>query len=122
LAFKEILFVKRSSGKVFPIVVVAAGLVVLLVAGFWALNTSKPSSTATPTTNQADIPFPEIPRIRLPDAKAAYDIKNAVFVDVRGEPFYSQGHIPGAISIPLADIPTRLGELNKTDWIIPYCT
>ncbi len=112
----------RSARNIFPIVFMAAGLIVFLAAGFWLLKSNKASPSVTPTTNQADIPFPEIPRVRLPDAKAAFDIKNAVFLDVRGEPFYSQGHIPGALSIPLADISNQLSELNKNDWIIPYCT
>lgn len=112
----------RSASSILPIVIIAAGLVVLLGVGLWLLNPLKLLPAATPTTNQADIPFPEIPRVRLADAKAAYDIKNAVFLDVRGDPFFAQGHIPGALSIPLADISNRLSELNKTDWIIPYCT
>jgi 3-mercaptopyruvate sulfurtransferase SseA len=114
--------VKRSAGNILPIVIIAAGLVVLLGIGLWLLNPFKSSPTATPTTNRANIPFPEIPRVSLADAKAAFDIKNAVFLDVRGEPFFAQGHIPGALSIPLAELSTRLSELDKTDWIIPYCT
>lgn len=65
---------------------------------------------------------PEIPRVPLDKAKAAFDAKSAVFVDVRSTSDYALGHIPGALSIPLADIPTRLTELNPNQWIITYCT
>jgi|WetSurMetagenome_2_1015567.scaffolds.fasta_scaffold321286_2 3-mercaptopyruvate sulfurtransferase SseA len=113
---------KRSSRSIFPFIVIAAGLIVLLGAGLWQLNPMKPLAPSAPTSPAGPIPLAEIPRVSLPDAKAAYDIKNAVFVDVRGEPFYSQGHIPGALSLPLAELSNRLGDLKPSDWIIPYCT
>jgi rhodanese-related sulfurtransferase len=56
------------------------------------------------------------------DAKAAFDLEQAVFVDVRERAFYNESHIPGALSIPLNEIEARLGELNSSDWIITYCT
>jgi hypothetical protein len=65
---------------------------------------------------------PEIPRVPLEKAKAAFESKSAVFIDVRGVSDYALGHIPNALSIPLADIPTRLAELNPNQWIITYCT
>ena len=112
----------RSGKSILPFVIIAAGLIVLLGAGLWLLNPMKFLAPRTPTSPAGPIPFAEIPRVRPPDAKAASDLKNAVFVDVRGEPFYSDGHLPGALSIPLADISNRLGELKPSDWIIPYCT
>jgi rhodanese-related sulfurtransferase len=45
-----------------------------------------------------------------------------VFVDVRSQASYDLGHIPGSLSIPLDQLPGRLGELNQNDWIITYCT
>jgi rhodanese-related sulfurtransferase len=45
-----------------------------------------------------------------------------VFLDVRYAEDYAAGHIPGALSIPLTELETRLGELDRTDWIITYCT
>ena len=112
----------RTGRSILPIVIIAAGLIILLGAGLWLLNPMEPLAASTPTSPAAPIPFAEIPRVRLPDAKAAYDLKNAVFIDVRGEPFYSEGHIPGALSIPLTELADRLGELKPSDWIIPYCT
>jgi rhodanese-related sulfurtransferase len=66
--------------------------------------------------------YPEIPRVSLEKAKAAFDTKSAVFVDVRGSSAYAISHIPGALDIPLEDIETRLNELDPNQWIIPYCT
>ncbi len=44
-----------------------------------------------------------------------------VLLDVR-EPFeYAEGVIPGAVFIPMNDIPARLDELDKRDEIVVYC-
>ena len=56
------------------------------------------------------------------DAHAAQESKQAVFIDVRSASQYAQGHVPGAMSIPLNEVESRLNELNKEQWIITYCT
>ena len=58
----------------------------------------------------------------LGNAKAAYDLKQATFVDVRDADSYANAHIAGALSIPLADLESRLKELDPNAWIITYCT
>jgi rhodanese-related sulfurtransferase/DNA-binding transcriptional ArsR family regulator len=42
-------------------------------------------------------------------------------IDVRPREEYVAGHIPGAISVPLADLPKRLRDLRKRDEIVAYC-
>ena len=42
-------------------------------------------------------------------------------IDVRPREEYVAGHIPGAISVPLADLPKRIGELRKRRDIVAYC-
>ncbi len=79
------------------------------------------SSSVTPLATPA-IPYPEIKRISLADAKAAFDLKSAIFIDVRGEPYYSEAHVPGAISMTYDELSSRMGELDKKAWIITYCT
>ncbi len=39
--------------------------------------------------------------------------EDAVVIDVRDQGEYSQGHIPNARHVPLADIARRMGELEK---------
>ena len=115
----------RNQGSIWPIVMVGLGLVLIVGAIGWYLMNS-PNSSNTPVstaqTSDVQIPYPDVKRISLADAKAAYETKTAVFVDVRGEPYYSQGHIPGALSITDVELPNRLNELNPSDWIITYCT
>ena len=95
----------------------------MLGAAVWYISTSshQPIIPATPTA-VVESAYPQIPRINVQDAKAAYDIGNAVFVDVRDPESYAQNHIKGALSIPLQDLPKRIEELDQNVWIIPYCT
>lgn len=44
-----------------------------------------------------------------------------VLLDVRPEPEYSAGHIAGARSAPLADLPSLLPELPRRREIVAYC-
>ena len=76
---------------------------------------------SAPTT-PAEVPYPEIVRISLGDAKAAYELKQATYLDVRDADSYASGHIPGALSIPLNDLETRLKELDPNAWLLTYCT
>jgi hypothetical protein len=91
------------------------------------LNPASPPAISTPiptalSIDQSRLPYPDVPRITSGDARAAYELQQAVFVDVRTAEQYAQGHIPGAVSIPLSEFESRLNELNKDQWIITYCT
>lgn len=46
---------------------------------------------------------------------------DAVLIDVRPEPEFAEGHLPGALSMPLPLLEARLGELPKDRTIIAYC-
>jgi rhodanese-related sulfurtransferase len=39
---------------------------------------------------------------------------------VRSAQEYEQRHIPGALSIPLLELESRIGELNPDTWYITY--
>lgn len=51
------------------------------------------------------------------------DIKkdNYILVDVRARKEYIEGHLNGAINIPLFDIKKKCNNLKKKDKIIVYC-
>lgn len=114
---------KRSSrSRVRALILLGAGLllIVISIASFVAL--SKPPAPTATFVVQGEDPLLSIPRVTLADAKSAYDSGSAVFLDVRGDAAYQQDHIPGALSIDVVGITTRISELNPQDWIIPYCT
>lgn len=45
----------------------------------------------------------------------------AVLIDVRPRDEFESGHIPGAVSMPLADIDARVGELSGDARVVAYC-
>jgi hypothetical protein len=103
-----------------PIVLIGAGILILLAVVVLQLS-SLPTTTAT-QTSPFEIPYPNVVRISLSDAKAAFDSQNAIFLDVRDAGTYGSSHIKGAINIPLTEIEARASELPKDRWIITYCT
>ena len=47
--------------------------------------------------------------------------KNVLVLDVRPPEEFDAGHIPGALSIPVAELKRRLRELPKNKEIVAYC-
>lgn len=46
---------------------------------------------------------------------------DVVVLDVRPEPEYAAGHVRGAISIPIAELKSRLGEVPDGAEVVAYC-
>ena len=118
-----------------PLLIIIGGGFLLIVAAFFLSSQNARVTPVAPTvpavpaaiTRQAPVvveegPHPEIPRVSLEEAKAAFDDGSAVFVDVRITDAYDASHVAGAINLPLAQISQRLGELDQVRWIITYCT
>jgi rhodanese-related sulfurtransferase len=62
------------------------------------------------------------PRIKLQEFKKAVDADAVLTVDVRDHESYLNGHIPGAISVPLETIAKRAPELKASSKpIVTYC-
>ena len=80
-----------------------------------AAPAEKPQMTPTPTQETAR-------RISVDEARQALVKEGAVLVDVRNKEAYEASHAQGALSIPLAEIGSRAGELPKNKLIITYCT
>ena len=137
---------RTNRSSIFPIVMVVFGAFLMIGALLWLIIATRQSASraaisptqivspvalvgpvtplaasVTPVATPA-IPYPEIKRIELGDARAAFELKSAIFIDVRGEPYYSESHIPGAISMTYDELPSRMSELDKKAWIITYCT
>ena len=55
------------------------------------------------------------------DEFMAYDRENTTVLDVRTEIEFDNGHIEGAINIPVDSLRERIGELDKNKEIIEYC-
>lgn len=90
------------------LIFVLAGLAI----GLLACNATLPQTEA------------DAPRVTAAEAKAAVDAGLAIIVDVRSVESYANGHIAGALSIPLDRIEADPAgvSLEKDKWIITYCT
>lgn len=126
-------FRRFSMPDVSPVTLAFMGLALLVLAiGIVALDSggSEPEASSSSQSSNSipdvhddqEIPYPEVPRISLADAKAQYDANTAVFVDVRSSDEYEAAHIPGAISLPLAELQARYQELPADALIFLYCT
>lgn len=117
---------KRNNKNNMPIYLMVFGGALLLVAGIMLSvrgSGSENSSQAAPIVdNHEEETYPEIPRVTIEEAKVAMDEGTVVVLDVRDAESYAISHMPGAINIPTNELASRLGELDKTDWIITYCT
>jgi len=48
-------------------------------------------------------------------------LPSVLVLDVRDQEAYAREHVPGALNIPLAEIPRRLASLPKDKTIVCYC-
>ena len=61
------------------------------------------------------------PTITPAELQSGIDRGDAVLLDVRPPEEYRAGHLPGARSVPLEELPTRLAELPIDALIVTYC-
>jgi 3-mercaptopyruvate sulfurtransferase SseA len=99
----------------YPRSAVIAGL--LWIAAGAAAEPTAASSQQTP----AD-PLAAARRISGEEARQAVAKGEAVLVDVRPKESYDAEHAKGAISLPLSELASRMGELPKDKLVITYCT
>ncbi len=63
----------------------------------------------------------DIPQIDFAAAKALYDDKAAVFLDIRDPGSYQAGHVPGAMRLDDSNVHDFLEETDKAAKIVVYC-
>ena len=119
---------KAINQRRIAIFTIISGIVLLLVVGVLALGGAKQSAAPATVSEIPDyhddqgIPYPEVKRIPVAEARAMYDAGTALFVDVRSQGEYDTAHVANALSLPLADLDARYQELPKDTQIITYCT
>jgi phage shock protein E len=58
----------------------------------------------------------------MPTLKELVNDPNTIIVDVRAGWEFESGHVPGALNIPLDEIPGRLAEFKVMEYpVIVYC-
>lgn len=63
----------------------------------------------------------EHPQVNVEDVLAAQSDQAPLLLDVRTPQEFANGHIPGAVNIPVDDLRGRLGELPRDRQIAAYC-
>lgn len=75
---------------------------------------------------ELNLPMPGgVVRMALEEARAAFEGGTALFVDARVEDDYGEGHVPGALNIPPAEVGARVPELAdalaSAEAVVVYC-
>lgn len=114
---------KKSKQKIDPSiwVILIGGLMLVVAVVVLVIQAQQPAQPNN-ATETGFVPYSNVERVTIEDAKAAFDAGTAVFVDVRGDDLYNTGHIPGAVSIAESEMESRFTELDPNAWIITYCT
>ena len=79
------------------------------------------SSTVQVPVPQGDEELAKARRISRAEAMKMVKAKKAVYVDVRSKETYDESHIPGAINIPLSQLPARFKDFPPKKFLITYC-
>ena len=54
-------------------------------------------------------------------ARGLVEAGKAVIVDVRTPEEFAAAHLPGALNLPVGELPARLGELPRGKVLVLYC-
>lgn len=65
-------------------------------------------------------PTPAWPAVRVAEFLEESDPGTYNLIDVRQPKEYEQGHLPGAVLVPLAELEDRLGEFDRSRPTVVY--
>jgi 3-mercaptopyruvate sulfurtransferase SseA len=86
------------------------------------IRITMPNSPAVQaSTPTADDDLAKARRISREEAMKLVKAGKAVYIDVRSLESYDDGHLPGAKSIPLSQLQSRLKDLPVKKFLITYC-
>lgn len=120
---------RRGSSRIWPYLLLATLGLIAVVAVAIVVTRPAASPPATPASavpqsdtghEAGELPYPEVPRVSVAEAKARYDAGTALFVDTRSQKQYDLAHISNAISLPVTDVEARYRELPRDAEIITY--
>ena len=63
----------------------------------------------------------ELEPVTLDELRRRLHEGDVTVIDVRPEEEYRSGHIPGAVSVPIAELKRRLGEIPRKREVVAYC-
>jgi rhodanese-related sulfurtransferase len=89
-----------ESGLIVPLIIIAVAAV-LTAGGAWFFS-----------MRRGDV---------SPDEARRLVQSGALLVDVRSREEYGAGHVPGAINLPVQELPRRMAELPRDKPLVLYC-
>jgi rhodanese-related sulfurtransferase len=66
------------------------------------------------------VTFPATPTVAIGDVPAEFS-PDVVLLDVREPDEWEQGHAPGAVHIPMTDVPARIADLDMDAEVYVIC-
>ncbi len=93
------------------------------VAALYALlrNVAEAHQAAVPAARDAYLGSDGASEVSREEVRARIEAEGVVVLDVRPAEEFLAGHIPGAISLPVAQLADRIGELPDDTEIVVYC-
>ena len=70
---------------------------------------------------RSDRPLQQVPQITANDLQASLEHGAVTLVDVRNANEWAEGHIPGAIHVPLGRLAERLAEVPRERPVVMQC-
>jgi phage shock protein E len=105
-----------------PASVVASLLLATPAALMGACTSPSPSSARAPAAPPSAAPSPAAAAPRIDGAEAHRLVAaGALLLDVRSPDEFSDGHIEGAVNIPVDQVDARLSSLPRDKPIVVYC-
>jgi hypothetical protein len=101
--------------KKLPVILWLGVALVLLIVGVVAFQAVKRARGIVKSQD-------DVERISAAATIKAVESGKAVLLDTRAEALYLAQHAKSALSFPLTDVETRLGELDPDQYYITYCT
>lgn len=92
----------------------------LMLSGLIACSSRPVSPSPTPDATVA-APLKLGANVNVEEARAVYRNPGVTIVDVRERDEYNAGHIPGALLIPLSELPQRLKDVPRDTEVILVC-
>lgn len=75
------------------------------------------------STTTSTVPPLHAPTVALPELMNAMRARRGIVVDVLSPESFRRQHLPGALNLPVADIPNRAAEVlpDRAASIVVYC-
>jgi hypothetical protein len=109
----------RRGAPLWSIGLVVAVLLVIAGAVAWRVHSASVPLTVTAAAGASNA---DVPRMTAATAKRLVDSGQAVMLDTRGEPYFSQLHVAGASVLTADQVEEQLPQLPTDKWLILYCT